>query len=149
MGFRSCIVPESDEGESSGDECGSAAAEAASDSESESSLLEQAIRAAGDVCGPSTSAVEGPVEVDPATGLSMEQTYLQFGGGPDPQDDCCSMLDGGRGRGESSDEAASDCETLGSRDTSSSGERDGAYESFIVDEASDDSDSDASWVPEE
>ena len=64
MGFRSCIVPESDEGESSGDECGSAAAEAASDSESESSLLEQAIRAAGDVCGPSTSAVE--------TGNSLE-----------------------------------------------------------------------------
>ena len=44
------VVPESDEGESSGDECGSAAAEAASDSESESSLLEQAIRAAGVRC---------------------------------------------------------------------------------------------------
>ena len=107
-----------------------------SDSES---LLEQALRAAG------------PVDpaVDPATGLSMEQTYLQFGGGPDPQDDCCSMLDGGRGRGVSSDEAASHCETLGSRDTSSSGGRDDAYESSFVDEASDHSDSDASWVPEE
>ena len=54
-----------------------------------------------------------------------------------------------RARRVFSDEAASHCETLGSRDTSSSGERDGAYESFIVDEASDDSDSDASWVPEE
>jgi len=53
------------------------------------------------------------------------------------------------GRGESSDEAASHCETLGSRDTSSSGERDGAYESSFVDEASDHSDGDASWVPEE
>ena len=114
MGFRSCIVPESDEGESSGDECGSAAAEAASDSESESSLLEQAIRAAGDVCGPSTSAVE--------TGNSLET-------------------------GNSSDEAASDCETLGSRDTSSSGGRDDGYESSFVDEASDHSDSDASWLP--
>ena len=59
------------------------------------------------------------------------------------------MLDGGRGRGESSDEAASHCETLGSRDTSSSGERDDAYESSFVDETSDHSDSDASWVPEE
>ena len=129
--FRRCIVSSSSS--SSESDAGVHAASClSSDSES---LLEQALRAAG--------------PVDPATGLSMEQTYLQFGGGPDPQDDCCSMLDGGRGRGESSDEAASDCETLGSRDTSSSGERDDAYESSFVDEASDHSDSDASWVPEE
>ena len=34
--------------------------------------------------------VEVSEPVDPATGLTMEQTYLHFGGGPDPQDDCCS-----------------------------------------------------------
>ena len=85
MGFRSCVVPESDEGESSGDECGSAAEEAASGYESESSLLEQAMRAAGEVCGPSTSAVE--------TGDFLET-------------------------GNSSDEDASHCETLGTDDSS-------------------------------
>ena len=124
MGFRSCIVPESDEGESSGDECGSAAAEVASDSESESSLLEQAIRAAGDVCGPSTSAVE--------TGNSLET-------------------------GNSSDEDASHCETLGTDDSSDVSYSDvsdvDAYDSDVYDSSStsgggaSDEDSDASWMP--
>ena len=115
MGFRSCIVPESDEGESSGDECSSAAAEAASDSESESSLLEQAIRAAGDVCGPSTSAVE--------TGNSLEA-------------------------GNSSDEDASHCETLGTDDSSDASYTDGDSSSIDSDVGgASDEDSDASWLP--
>ena len=97
MGFRSCVVPESDDGESSGDECGSAAEEAASGYESESSLLEQAIRAAGEVCGPSTSAVE--------TGNSLET-------------------------GNSSDEDASQCETLGTDDSSE------VYDSDVYDSSS-------------
>ncbi|EOD23126.1 hypothetical protein EMIHUDRAFT_195723 [Emiliania huxleyi CCMP1516] len=102
-------------GGSSGDECGSAAAEAASDSESESSLLEQAIRAAGDVCGPSTSAVE--------TGNSLEA-------------------------GNSSDEDASHCETLGADDSSDASYTDGDSSSIDSDVGgASDEDSDASWLP--
>ena len=86
MGFRSCIVPESDEGESSGDECGSAAAEAASDSESESSLLEQAIRAAGDVCGPSTSAVETGYSHETGTSSDEDASHCETLGTDDSSD---------------------------------------------------------------
>ena len=114
MGFRSCVVPESDNGESSGDECGSAAEEVGSGCESESSLLEQAIRAAGEVCGPSTSAVE--------TGNSLEA-------------------------GNSSDEDASHCETLGTDDSSDVYDSDVYGPSSASDASTSDEDSDASWVP--
>ena len=87
-----------------------------SDSESESSLLEQAIRAAGDVCGPSTSAVE--------TGNSHEA-------------------------GNSSDEDASHCETLGTDDSSDCvSYTDGDSSSFDSDiGGASNEDSDASWMP--
>ncbi|EOD38734.1 hypothetical protein EMIHUDRAFT_109164 [Emiliania huxleyi CCMP1516] len=74
-----------------------------------------AIRAAGDVCGPSTSAVE--------TGNSLEA-------------------------GNSSDEDASHCETLGADDSSDASYTDGDSSSIDSDVGgASDEDSDASWLP--